>query len=625
MEPTADTNLVKPARGTVPSPLRVSTMDELEYGTVVLRFGRDLPSGTSKVYCKGITLTVPTGGSGADLTIEPSLINTAVSKVEGEAQGTQWWIDRDTTDPNKAVFSFVPETTAVFDGSWAVSFTLSGIEVNSSIGPVDLDIEEMTSTTGAEGSYQKRTGQVKVKKGNDEFFFHSLRPETVVINRGTRVKLLWKAPADPRITYTMYYRKADGTQTLDNVQANFTNQSWTSLALDNNANFTLKATVDGKDYFLTTYLTVNTPNVVVNTLTATSHVTVEAAGTLTTYGPLDANGDVTIKADKTLTVGGAIAANGGISATAVTADGALTANGDVTVAAGKALIVKTIKSPENHALTIENMPTANPANKVKINFDNGVLAVTGNETYSGAISTISISASEITGRGPYAELSLKGIARIGDLRGLGDNAAPVVVNSPITATKTLTASGGISATTLTASGQIAANGSVVVNGPADGGVANSYLWIKNGARLDTEAGSALNVYGALGILHSTSSISGRFKPPTDGLVIGFGNGSPVHVKGGGLTAPTTMSRDTKDSIVVPVRRGNDVWLEGSGGGWRWIPFGGRGPAVAGVQSKEGAEPTELGEVTTGSASGGAGLGEGHVDRPPVPPAGADQD
>ena len=32
MEPTADTNLLKPARGTVPSPLRVSTMDELEYG-----------------------------------------------------------------------------------------------------------------------------------------------------------------------------------------------------------------------------------------------------------------------------------------------------------------------------------------------------------------------------------------------------------------------------------------------------------------------------------------------------------------------------------------------------------------------------------------------------------------
>ncbi|AZS75754.1 hypothetical protein DDE74_37060 [Streptomyces lydicus] len=55
-------------------------MDELEYGTVVLRFGRDLPPQVSKVYCKGVTLKVPTGRSGADLTIEPSLITTAVSR-----------------------------------------------------------------------------------------------------------------------------------------------------------------------------------------------------------------------------------------------------------------------------------------------------------------------------------------------------------------------------------------------------------------------------------------------------------------------------------------------------------------------------------------------------------------
>ncbi|MFF7636446.1 hypothetical protein ACFZB9_25345 [Kitasatospora sp. NPDC008050] len=392
-EITAETNLLKPARGTVPSPLRVSTMDELEYGTVVLRFGRDLPSGTSKVYCRGITVKVPTGRSGADLTIEPSLITTAVSKVEGESQGTEWWVDRDTTDPNEAVFSFVPDTTAVFDGTWAVSFTLSGIEVNPSIGTVKLDIEETTSTTGAEGSYQKRAGQVEVKKGNDEFFLRSLRPRTTVIGRGVTVDLLWDAPADNRIQYTMYYRGANGQETSDNNQTKFANRVWKSPVLNDNANFTLKATLDGQDYYLTTYLTVNNPDIVVNTLSANSDVSVAAVGTLTTHGPVQANGDVTIKSDKalkvtsvdptaangTVTVRGNLTVSadkkltvgplsaGAVTTGAVTASGRVTANdgltvksdktlsaGEVTIANGKFLSVSKVKSPVNSAIELQN-------------------------------------------------------------------------------------------------------------------------------------------------------------------------------------------------------------------------------------------------------------------------------
>ncbi|WP_327065141.1 hypothetical protein [Kitasatospora sp. NBC_01302] len=424
--PNADTNLVKPARGTVPSPLRVSTMHELEYGTVVLRFGRDLPSGTSKVYCKGITLTVPTGVSGADLTREPSLITTAVSIVEGEAQGTEWWVDRDTTDPNKAVFSFVPDTTAVFDGTWAVSLTLSGIEVNPSIGTVDLKVEETTSTTGAEDSYQKRNGEVEVKKGNDEFFFRSLHPRSVVINRGSTVDLLWEAPADNRITYTMYYRKADGTETSDSVQANFANRVWKSPVLDDNANFTLKATLDGQDYFLTTSLTVNNPNVVVNTLNANSNVTVAAAGTLTTHGPVQANNDVTIKSDKalkvtlvdpvvangTVTVRGNLTVSadkkltagplsaGAVTTGAVTAGGLVTANGgltvksdktlsagEVTIANGKVLSVSKIKSPVNSAIELQNSinQTAGGITTGSLTVNvNGTLTVNGTLAAKGA-------------------------------------------------------------------------------------------------------------------------------------------------------------------------------------------------------------------------------------------------
>ncbi|WP_330315864.1 hypothetical protein [Streptomyces platensis] len=340
MASTAETNLLKPARGTVPSPLRVSTTDELEYGTVVLRFGRELSS-APKVYCKGITLKVPTGPSATDLTVEPSLITTAVSKVEGEAQGTEWWVDRNTTDPNEAVFSFVPDTTAVFDGTWAVSLTLSGIEVNPSIGTVDLKIEELTSTTGADESYQKRTGQVTVKKGNDEFYFRSLRPRTTVIERGLTVDLLWDAPADNRIQYTMYYRKADGTETHDSVQSNFAGRVWKSPTLVDHTNFTLKATIDGKDYFLTTSLTVNKPDVVVNKLSANSDITMAAAGTLTTNGPVRANNDVTVKVDKTLSTGDVtIDKDRTLKVTWVdptVATGTITARGHVAISADKKL------------------------------------------------------------------------------------------------------------------------------------------------------------------------------------------------------------------------------------------------------------------------------------------------
>ncbi|WP_327065142.1 hypothetical protein [Kitasatospora sp. NBC_01302] len=475
MEPTADTNLVKPARGTVPSPLRVSTMHELEYGTVVLRFGRDLPSGTSKVYCKGITLTVPTGVSGADLTREPSLITTAVSIVEGEAQGTEWWVDRDTTDPNKAVFSFVPDTTAVFDGTWAVSLTLSGIEVNPSIGTVTLAVEETTSTTGAEDSYQKRNGEVEVKKGNDEFFFRSLHPRTTVIGRGVTVDLLWDAPADTRIQYTMYYRGANGQETYDNNQAKFANRKWTSPALNDNANFTLKATLDGQDYFLTTYLTVNDPNIVVNTLNANSNVTVAAAGTLT------ANGNVTVAAGKTLTANGPIQANGNVT---VAAAGTLAANGNVTVAAGKTLTA------------------------------NGPIQANGNVTVAAA--------GTLTANGNVTVAAGKTLTANGPIQANG--------NVTVAAAGTLTANGNVTVAagkTLTANGPIQANGNLIVDPGANG-----YIWLKTG-RFDTAAASELNVYGPTNMLGQPRTLdvplntSRGFRATTSGIVVAvvYGNGS----------------------------------------------------------------------------------------------------
>lgn len=322
-----DDNLLLPARGTNPSPLRASTVAELEYGQVVLRFGRNKRADWP-VYCKMLKIIVPTGRSATDLTGEPSLITYSASPVNGPAQGREWQMVRNSTDPNHTVFSCVPDTTATFDATWQVNFTLSGIEVNESIGTVDLTVEEETSTTGNENDFQLRTGRVEVKKSGSEFYFHSLRPRTVVINRGSTVDLLWEGSSNAQ--YTMYYRDADGTQTYDNDQSNFAGGLWKSPELHDNANFTLKATINGEDHYLTTSLKVNAPNITVNevtaqgTLTANGHVNAFSTGKVVRIaelrGPYDGNatpkekplvinGDATINVGKTLTANGPIQAN----------------------------------------------------------------------------------------------------------------------------------------------------------------------------------------------------------------------------------------------------------------------------------------------------------------------------
>ncbi|MFF7636444.1 hypothetical protein ACFZB9_25335 [Kitasatospora sp. NPDC008050] len=163
----------------------------------------------------------------------------------------------------------------------------------------------------------------------------------------TMDELLWDAPADTRIVYTMYYRKADGTETSDSVQANFANQVWKSPALNDNANFTLKATLDGQDYFLTTSLTVNNPNVVVNTLTAGGDATFDGDVTATASGksvrirqlrgngtvPLQISNSTVLDAGCDLTVGGALTSTG-----LATANGGLTVKSDKVLSAGEVTI-----------------------------------------------------------------------------------------------------------------------------------------------------------------------------------------------------------------------------------------------------------------------------------------------
>jgi hypothetical protein len=280
LNPQKNNNLLKPALETDPNPLRVSTFAEPEYGTLTFHFGVDHTDVRWPIYCQQFTISIPTGRKATALTGDPQLIEYSASPVHGHHQGTKWNMQRNTTDPNKAVFDCVPETTtAKFDGTWQVSFTLRGIELNGAIGPVSITIDEHTSRTES-GGYEIRTGRVEVIKRDDTFYFHSFRATHTIINRDHPVTLHWEGSTNA--IYTMYYRDKNGhdkAEILTNPGGTWTLQE----GLLDNTNFTLKATINRKDYYQTTHLQVNNPNTTINQLTVKGSSTFDGIVTLKAF------------------------------------------------------------------------------------------------------------------------------------------------------------------------------------------------------------------------------------------------------------------------------------------------------------------------------------------------------
>ncbi|MFE6871872.1 hypothetical protein ACFVFS_35690 [Kitasatospora sp. NPDC057692] len=559
--PAADM-LLPPAMVADPSPLNVSTFAKPEYAKLTFTYGKGEATPTRPVHCKWFKVRIPTGRQASALTSEPTLIRYELTVPAGKRQ---WAVEPDTKDPNQVVFtcSPPPDEPAAFDGTWSVQLELWGIEVNGGAGPVDIIWEESTSTTGANGQFQERAGKGGVSKRDDSFYLHSFRPASVAIARNTKATLLWEGT--PHAAYIMYYRKPDGTQGSSTAK----DGTWTSPEnLVDDSSFTLEARMGNEVRYLTTYIKVNNPDITVTT----------------------------------------------------------------------------IRSPENNALTIENMPDKDHADdKVKLTFANGVLSVTSNGTYSGAISTISIAASEINGRGAGV-LGLNGAVTVSGALAAG---GLITANEGITLAEKKTiktdyinarvAADGIvvgdnlsmypgrtlAADTLTANGTLTAKGDVeatatdkkvrIANlyGPygvpleiqsllnvAGGLTANSLITANEGIAIGAKktiktdyinarvaadgivVGDNLSMYPGMTfaadimrILGTPWKISQAFVPQTDGLVIGFGSGPEVFVNGG-MGAPTTMSRDTKDSIVIPVKGGTGVSLSRyDSGAWYYIPFG----------------------------------------------------
>ncbi|WP_422647555.1 hypothetical protein [Actinoalloteichus caeruleus] len=347
-------NLLLPSVETSPDPLRVSTFAEAEYGRLSFRFGKHLRNPHhGPVTCQKIVIRIPTGRRATALTTDPGGIATSVTQPPtGPGLRGRWQIVKTSTDPNEVVFDCVCTVPAQFDGSWEVGFTLSDIEVNGAIGTVAITIEEHSAV--ASGAVQQRVGAVKAIKGDDAFHFHSFRPSRTVFNKGEPVTLHWEGSKNAQ--YTMYYRDRQGVDRAASLVA--PGGTWTLReGLENNTNFTLKATINSQDHYQTTHVTVNRPNIKVGSLEVDQNVIVEGfaevhghltcigllsakgelhayrkvtmsgssvvvSGVLQVHGPIEAKKDLTMS-NGTLTVHGPIEAKKDVTVT----NGTLTVNG----------------------------------------------------------------------------------------------------------------------------------------------------------------------------------------------------------------------------------------------------------------------------------------------------------
>ncbi|AZS75756.1 hypothetical protein DDE74_37070 [Streptomyces lydicus] len=126
------------------------------YHQLRLTVGEDDQSRAEQpVRCTRITVSVPAATSDQRLARQPLAISTTVPSVRSSAQGQEWWIVPDTTDPAVTVFACVPEEPARFDGTWTVSFL---IELDPGFESTTVEITE--ETTADSGPARSRNSRV---------------------------------------------------------------------------------------------------------------------------------------------------------------------------------------------------------------------------------------------------------------------------------------------------------------------------------------------------------------------------------------------------------------------------------------------------------------------------------
>ncbi|WP_327116412.1 discoidin domain-containing protein [Nocardia sp. NBC_01730] len=247
-----------------PNPLPVSTFDELQYGRLRIILGP--MSGADQVtHCTGIAIRVPLGRHAQALADNAA----AACSVNAGNTGVRWTpLAPDLSDPDVAVFRFVPEGRDSFDNTRRVEFTVSGLEVNGAPWRVPISVDQVAAYGWRPDDYFVNRSRYVVEKVANEFYVHSFRPASTVVDYNRTATLLWDGVQNAN--YTISYRDSTGAEQT----AQASGGSWTSPPLFDATNFTLTATRGGHVRHLTTHLEVGRKALSFTDFTATENITV---------------------------------------------------------------------------------------------------------------------------------------------------------------------------------------------------------------------------------------------------------------------------------------------------------------------------------------------------------------
>ncbi|MFF9897737.1 hypothetical protein [Streptomyces longispororuber] len=345
------TNLLPYEPSVDPKPLRVSSAEETEYGSVNINVGGGI---TTPAWCNKITVRVPVGAGAEHLTTEGAGIKTGAS--------TGWTPSAPAVSGGFAVITFTPARAVQFTGQ-IVTLTLSNIAVNRTAGQVCIEIVESSSRTN--GSFTNKDASVDVDKFPAGFVFRNFAPEKIMVENGEVAVLRWEG-SDAK--YTMHWGDTPAGVTLDKERVWPTPRGLTTVT-----GFMLRAEVTAGGvtltHTLTTAVTVRIPDLVVRNLTVQGPATfadsvslTNTAKDLTVAGsvrgagsnPLRVSQPAGLKVDAVLNVTGASTFNGD-----VTANGFVAALG-----AGKVVRIADLRGPAGEPLKINSHVNVLPGNNV---------------------------------------------------------------------------------------------------------------------------------------------------------------------------------------------------------------------------------------------------------------------
>ncbi|GGX55679.1 hypothetical protein [Streptomyces noursei] len=338
---------------TTPTPLYASPKDgEPQLASIDIMITN---TGNEAVYCKQITIALPLGDLAQDLV--PAGVTSIKPSIDPHDDWSIEYVQDDVllALPQDEYYTFAAKSTSesgygTIDTD-AIVIHLTGVQINEKIGTTAITITEDTTTDTTTWpdprSLQAKLIKFPYQPTQPIQNFHADRSQ---IGNSDTATLSWDGPTD-QVHYEIWYDGTDSEKAKNPVQGT----NWTTPQLSKTTTFTLHAQVQGegvetKDYYLTTTVPVDKPDLTVKSLTADENLNGppnvrirSLAGPIGTPLSLDTpvnlngdfNGDFTVTKDNVtrITTGGdntGVEINGGLHI----ATGTTKFEDDVTVTKG---------------------------------------------------------------------------------------------------------------------------------------------------------------------------------------------------------------------------------------------------------------------------------------------------